>query len=84
MITLKKLVRKSISPPFKKTHPYTILPPLFYNLLGSSSSDKLEKKGSELCIYYFFILSVCYIVSGCKDNLHIEKKICLKSKICKP
>ena len=33
MITLKKLVWKSVSsPPFKKTHLYTIRPPSFYNL----------------------------------------------------
>ena len=34
MMILKNLVQKSISTPFKKTHPCTILPPPFYNLLN--------------------------------------------------
>ena len=37
MITLKNLVPKKISSPFKKTHCFTILPPTFYNLLDSPS-----------------------------------------------
>ena len=36
MKTLEKLIRKLSGPhPFKKTHPYTILPPTFYCKLDS-------------------------------------------------